>query len=178
MGRYYQGDISGKFWVAVQSSFDPSYFGVEPTQEYEFYGCLCCATDYINNCSTEEEKNFLFCKYCYKTLEEHIEQTKDDRYYEGIETQKTWRADEAVLYSFSQNNLKKVTQAVKRLEKKYGKYMNDFSIVDDDQGEIEYEFSSSISLGNDSEGVARLCLGKQILYCLEKNGTCTFTAEI
>ena len=37
MGRYYEGDISGKFWVTVQSSFDPSYFGVEPTQEYEFY---------------------------------------------------------------------------------------------------------------------------------------------
>ena len=29
MGRYYSGDIEGKFWVAVQSSDDPSFFGGE-----------------------------------------------------------------------------------------------------------------------------------------------------
>jgi hypothetical protein len=27
MGRYYSGDIEGKFWVAVQSSGDASFFG-------------------------------------------------------------------------------------------------------------------------------------------------------
>jgi len=35
MGRYYHGQIAGKFWVAIQAS----NFGVEPTQEYEFGGC-------------------------------------------------------------------------------------------------------------------------------------------
>ena len=29
MGRYYHGDIEGKFWFAVQSSNDADYFGVE-----------------------------------------------------------------------------------------------------------------------------------------------------
>ena len=29
MGRYYHGDIDGKFWVAVQSSTDADFFGVE-----------------------------------------------------------------------------------------------------------------------------------------------------
>ena len=32
MGRYYNGDINGKFWFAVQSSVAPSRFGGE---EYE-----------------------------------------------------------------------------------------------------------------------------------------------
>ncbi len=40
MGRYYEGDIEGKFWVAVQSSADADYFGVTGTQpnllEYYF----------------------------------------------------------------------------------------------------------------------------------------------
>jgi hypothetical protein len=27
MGRYYQGDIEGKFWFSVQSSDDANYFG-------------------------------------------------------------------------------------------------------------------------------------------------------
>ena len=29
MGRYYHGDIEGKFWFAVQSSNDADFFGVE-----------------------------------------------------------------------------------------------------------------------------------------------------
>ena len=29
MGRYYHGDIEGKFWFAVQSSCDGTYFGME-----------------------------------------------------------------------------------------------------------------------------------------------------
>ena len=29
MGRYYSGDIEGKFWFAVQSSDDADNFGVE-----------------------------------------------------------------------------------------------------------------------------------------------------
>jgi hypothetical protein len=32
MGRYYSGDIEGKFWFGIQSSDDASYFGGE---EYE-----------------------------------------------------------------------------------------------------------------------------------------------
>lgn len=30
MGRYYEGDINGKFWFAVQSSTDAEFFGAEP----------------------------------------------------------------------------------------------------------------------------------------------------
>ena len=30
MGRYYNGDIEGKFWFGVQSSVDATFFGVEP----------------------------------------------------------------------------------------------------------------------------------------------------
>jgi len=29
MGRYYNGDIKGKFWFAIQSSNDADFFGVE-----------------------------------------------------------------------------------------------------------------------------------------------------
>ena len=40
MGRYYNGDIEGKFWFAVQSSNDADYFGVQgeqsPYLDYSF----------------------------------------------------------------------------------------------------------------------------------------------
>jgi hypothetical protein len=47
MGRFYQGDIEGKFWVGVQPSDDADFFGVEGIEvedpdepealDYEFY---------------------------------------------------------------------------------------------------------------------------------------------
>tara|TARA_R100001082_G_scaffold38858_2_gene20460 strand:- start:403 stop:801 length:399 start_codon:yes stop_codon:yes gene_type:complete len=41
MGRYYQGDIEGKFWFAVQPTDDADFFGVTGYQperlEYSFY---------------------------------------------------------------------------------------------------------------------------------------------
>jgi hypothetical protein len=41
MGRYYNGDIEGKFWFAVQSSTAADRFGVEYTEpnyvEYHFF---------------------------------------------------------------------------------------------------------------------------------------------
>jgi len=38
MGRYYNGDIDGKFWFAVQSSDDALFFGgVEKPQEINYY---------------------------------------------------------------------------------------------------------------------------------------------
>ncbi len=39
MGRYYEGDINGKFWFAVQSSDDADFFGVTGYQpsSLEYY---------------------------------------------------------------------------------------------------------------------------------------------
>ena len=34
MGRYYNGDIEGKFWFGVQSSDDPEFFGMEEQPKY------------------------------------------------------------------------------------------------------------------------------------------------
>ena len=37
MGRYYSGDIEGKFWFAVQSSSDADFFGCEGQSTYLNY---------------------------------------------------------------------------------------------------------------------------------------------
>jgi len=37
MGRYYHGDIEGKFWVAVQPSDDADFFGVSGYHNYLNY---------------------------------------------------------------------------------------------------------------------------------------------
>jgi hypothetical protein len=56
MGRYYSGDIEGKFWFAVQSSDDASFFGGEE-----------CEPNYIEYYFDEEhlvdiEKGLVTCK--------------------------------------------------------------------------------------------------------------------
>ena len=37
MGRYYHGDIEGKFWFGVQSSTDAEFFGVEGNANFLHY---------------------------------------------------------------------------------------------------------------------------------------------
>ena len=39
MGRYYRGDINGKFWFAIQDSDDADFFGSkgEPPNTLEYY---------------------------------------------------------------------------------------------------------------------------------------------
>jgi len=38
MGRYYHGDIEGKFWFGVQSSTDADFFGVQGEATHVSYG--------------------------------------------------------------------------------------------------------------------------------------------
>jgi len=61
-----------------------------------------------------------------------------------------------------------------------GDYVNDRSYkIIDDGDEITYDYTTpSNMIATDMELIARLCLGKQILYCLRKNGECFFTAEL
>lgn len=54
MGRYYNGDINGKFWFAVQSSDAPSRFGgevCEPTYIQYYFG-----EDHLENVENEIKK--------------------------------------------------------------------------------------------------------------------------
>ena len=52
MGRYYNGDIEGKFWFGIQSSTSASRFGVYPTRP-----------NYVN---------YFFDKSDLKTLQEEL----------------------------------------------------------------------------------------------------------
>jgi hypothetical protein len=63
MGRYYSGDISGKFWFGIQSSHDADYFGVKGYYDKTLYWSHCggeCDTDVQDNaicpcCDAEDE---------------------------------------------------------------------------------------------------------------------------
>ena len=70
MGRYYNGDIEGKFWFAVQPSNDADFFGVEGRTDYlEYY--------YTNDDIESIEKGIATC---LETLGDNKE--KFDKFFE------------------------------------------------------------------------------------------------
>ncbi len=124
MGRYYHGDIEGKFWFAVQSSNAADRFG---------------CTGYNNYIS----------------------------------------------YYFDELHLPQIKQEIQNIEENLGKHLNVFEeffnmvSMYNDVSLIEYFKQHKLKFCKDKlEDYADLCLGKQILECVEENGECGFEAEI
>ena len=71
MGRYYDGDIEGKFWFGIQSSADGEFFGARP--DYSFI-------DYI-----AEDKNKVKAglKKCEEILGKEL--SKLDNFFDELE---------------------------------------------------------------------------------------------
>ena len=170
MGRYYTGQISGKFWFAIQDSYDASYFGVEPEDIWNYHVCLC----YLSKSDIDIEKN-MYCEDCYTSYLEHLEAMKEDE----IDDDHTWALSESeVNYNFDESDKETLLEKISDLEGKVGKYMDSYKIQDND-GDIGYDYSVPKDVTEEELPlIAKLCLGKQIAYCLEKNGTCSFTAEL
>ena len=172
MGRFYNGDICGKFWFGIQSSDDAESFGVDPYLEYTFFGCGCGATEYSN-----DEKPY--CKYDYTSFEDQMDKTKEDRsYYEDEDKNRTFYQSEEVRYEFSKNDLSTLNETLNTLENNYAKFIDQYKIKDN-YDEISYCMKTINNPSNeDLVYVAQLCLGRQIKYCLEKKGQCCFFAEL
>lgn len=68
MGRFYYGDINGKFWFGVQDSTSIEKYGGTAEQEFEWNGCGCCA---------EEDCEDDHCD-CYDSYEAHKEDLDDE----------------------------------------------------------------------------------------------------
>jgi len=88
MGRYYHGDIEGKFWFAVQSSDDGEYFGMRESQNHiEYYSDdLETAEEGVQECKqalrgylTKMNKFFdSRSSYTRKNLEETLELNENE----------------------------------------------------------------------------------------------------
>jgi hypothetical protein len=188
MGRYYYGDISGKFWFACQSSYDASNYGVKHKDVINFHIC---------HCTCEEMTDKIYCESCYDSYEQHIESIKEEE-EEKIEIINTWYISETeISYEFSEEHIDQVNNKIKELEGKVGNYMKSFKIIDENEEityHIDLDFDDKITENYTSENnsensticqdkknidelIARLCLGKLIHYSLIKKGCCIFFCE-
>jgi len=185
MGRNYTGDICGKFWFSIQNSDDADNFGCKGIlNNYRFYGCNCPISSFdLNIC--KQNNQVIFCNVCYTSPKDHknsvnnlLQKNKNLLYYE---------CGEQLIYKFNHEHIRDVKFVLNDLEKNVSKYIKSFEIIDDP--DIEDRIDYDIELNEDQykdetndeiilKYIARLCLGRQIIYCLEKNGKCNFTAEI
>lgn len=174
MGRFYSGNIYGKFWVAVQSSYDPSYFGGIINDIFNFYACGC-------NCEFDDIKNpNIYCTNCYDSYDDHIQTIKDEdiEQYDGNNIKTWFKSDNEIEYLFDNNQIDIINDKIKLLENIVGEHMHSYKIIDDGVV-ITYDYDvPKITDPILLENIARLCLGKQIIYCIQKHGFCNFCAEI
>lgn len=89
MGRYYHGDIEGKFWFGVQDSRDPAFFGGKETPIFDY------DPDTLETGTEQIGSNFKFVKDDLSDInlginrcEEALGETKDkiDKFFEGRES--------------------------------------------------------------------------------------------
>jgi len=174
MGRFYSGDISGKFWFGVQNSDDASHFGLKHTDIMTYHVC---------GCTCESMDRDTYCTDCYSSFEEHVQAINDDDCIDDIcdnSVMTCYVSECEICYEFEKQHLEIVEERVRKLENIVGQYMSSYKIVEKN-GDIQYDIDDDIipTIG-DSETlmyIARLCLGKQILYCLQQKGQCHFYAE-
>ena len=102
MGRYYSGDIEGKFWFAVQNSTDANFFGGEEyqTQEMNYFfdkNDLDDIKEGIKICKDKLSKNkkrldkffdtndgyndSILHDYWFKEYQDHINVNRDLQWY-------------------------------------------------------------------------------------------------
>jgi hypothetical protein len=67
MGRYYTGNISGKFWFGVQDSSMLERYGGTLTENYCWLGCCCLA-----------EEGDTYCHHCYESEEDHKKDVEEN----------------------------------------------------------------------------------------------------
>ena len=103
MGRYYSGDIEGKFWFAVQSSEDASFFGGsenEPNYLNYYFG---------TNDLDDIKKGILTCKKELGTYKKKLKKFfKENNCYND--------KDLSNKFNISQNKIKTILEWYARLE--------------------------------------------------------------
>lgn len=180
MGRFYDGDIQGKFWFGIQDSNDVEELVTITCNTY--FSWLVC------HCVAEIDEDY--CKQCYDSKEEHIEAAIEEESYEDEclyyeEGTQGYSLDKSTHYEellTNMNNLKKeipegiikffenIEQNDKILDAFTGVF-NDINKYIDEKPKDSKEYNKLLVL------IARYMLGFQIEYCLRTTDSCNIICE-
>ncbi len=200
MGRFYSGDIEGKFWFGVQSSDDISNLVSCKYQEYCYWeGCNCTIENEDDvwkfcNDDCEEDCEHVYCHECFENKEEYIKMLEEEGSYE--EGERLYREGNEIIYPIDEDYLDELKENLKKIEDKidkdiisaYKKVENDerilnlFSGVYNEVDEImnTWDNEDNKEKKEQYELIARYGLGLQIKYYLEQedNIQCAVYCEL
>ena len=185
MGRYYDGDIQGKFWFGVQDSDDvKNLVNIESDDYYNWKVCNCVA----------EINDYKYCNNCYGNISEHIEAASIEEEYEDEclyyeESSHGYSLDKATHYDELKKNMvelrKKIPEIIinefDKIEQT-DKLLDAFTGVFDNTTKVISNYFGGIpQLGPNKRMllkiVSRYTLGTQIEYCLRTTDSCYITCE-
>lgn len=172
MGRFYSGSIEGKFWFGVQSSNDVENLlsiSANPAKML-WFGCDC----YV------EDENDKYCKDCYDSLEDFLDK-------EGglIEGGVHFYEDNEIVYEIDESYLHELNTVLKEIENLFEEDLKKLceKLPHNLQNAFDGHFTEIVEYNNKHEThpnqiMARYCLGRQIKYSLETEGTCHIYCEL
>ena len=174
MGRYYSGNINGKFWFACQSSDAMENYGAiveDPEFRFKSCGCRCC--DFV-----PEEKDY--CEDCFNSYEDHIKEVRDEtdddndtECFEEDESGGNWKYDRDM---FEDQGL----PFIEEHKDLFNKYIESITFDDDDDYAYEEKWVGGDRPTDEDEKIlADLCMLKQIQHFFEEDGSesCYWYAE-
>jgi len=179
MGRWYNGNIHGKYWTGVQDTACIEKYGGTIESVFEWNGCGCCA---------EEDCEDTYCSGCYDSYEAHEadvdgeepEVQETDNYSNMSITKEDFETT-AVAWLRENEHLKKhvkrmeFKEVVVNFEKEDDKKYNCIEIHEE-EAEIDIDGCDRETLSD----VADYIFLKQIELFFEKNPNavdCSFTGD-
>jgi hypothetical protein len=187
MGRHYYGDIEGKFWFAVQSSFDADFFGVDHKKIYN-RKCGCTYSE-DNDCGCTVEHEHIFRSEDGENSNQNVcpddcDKSEDEN---GLDPE----SYSSIEYYFEKEHISLIRKGIEKCKHKLrdNKYDMDYkSKLDEFFDELVGGYTDEMvceKLHVDEADVykilkwyARMMLGMQILSCLEERGKCYFECDL
>jgi hypothetical protein len=183
MGRFYSGDVCGKFCFAVQSSYDVNElvsYG-DPEQCYIWKSC---------NCDVDEDNTEgKYCTDCYDSIDDHIAAVVEEENYEdGL----LYTQEQSINYSLDKDtHYQELLDSMNKLKlrihpdiivqfakiEQNDKILDAFSGVFDNIVYDNITYDGQIEKHEALQFIARYTLGYQIEYCLRMTGSCNINCE-
>lgn len=183
MGRFYNGDITGKFWFGIQESNDISnLIDINYIPELFWKICNCGANPLTTN----------YCNICFSSNKEHMnkiieENEYDDRlmYYE--QSVVTYEIDKELYYNELNTNMNKLKLKIPAIIiDSFDNIQHNDDILNAFTGVFDHiiEILNNIKNTEQTEDinilsglVARYIIGFQIQYYLKNHDHCTIYCE-
>ena len=174
MGRFYDGDIQGKFWFGIQDSHDiENLVTITPHIYYSWVVCNCAA----------EIDDDEYCKYCYDDISEHINYAKENDEYDNEclyyeDCCQGYTLDKSTYYEELLRNMENLKKEIpEEIINEFKKIEQNDKILDAFTGVFDKTHPLIGEKKNLAELVARYTLGYQIEYCLRTTDSCNINCE-